>query len=122
MIDPPLSSKVLSVTEIPSLSKSPETTKYEKEVFGVPLPDIYVKRLLLKPWSGMRGDPVTVTVSLQFTVAVIVSPAPYIESLPGVDVMLRLEIVGTVESILWLLSDTALALELFVARDQTLKS
>ena len=36
--------------------------------------------------------------------------------------MLRLEIVGTVESIPWLLSDTALALELFVARDQTLKS
>jgi hypothetical protein len=122
VIDPLLSSRVLRETEIPSLSRSPEVIRYENVVLVVPLPDKYVRCLLLKPWIGIRGDPVTVTFSLQFTVAVIVSPAPYIESLPGVEVILMLEIDGAVESTVWLVSEIEAALELFVARDHTRKS
>ena len=57
----------------PSVSVSPATTVYVNTSDDVPLPDEYVANLLVRPTSGIRGEPETTTFSEKATVTEMMS-------------------------------------------------
>ena len=79
---PPLRSIAFAAMSIPFKSKSPSTTVYLKTLVSPELNELSYSRVtvlslppLVTPVTGMRTEPVTVTVSLKAIVTVIVSPA-----------------------------------------------
>lgn len=57
----------------PSASVSPAATVYVNTSDEVPLPDEYAANLLVRPTSGIRGEPETITFSENTTVTEMTS-------------------------------------------------
>jgi hypothetical protein len=73
--EPELRVSELAVIEMPARFKSVDCTVYANTIALEPLPDEYERLREDNPTIGIRGVPVTVTVSLKPTVTLIVVPS-----------------------------------------------